>query len=52
VALQLPAGPVVLEQVLGFSWSAGPFRTAELPAGYHRQRLRAISVGLGLVLGL
>ena len=52
LALQLPAGPVVLENVLGFGWSAGPFRAAELPAGYRRQRLRAVTVGIGIRFGL
>jgi len=52
LALQLPAGPITLEHVLGFSWSPGPFRAAELPDGYTRQSLRAVSIGVGIRRGL
>lgn len=48
LALSLPAGPVLIENTLGFGWSAGPFRTEELPAGYRRQALRVVTAGLGI----
>jgi len=51
-ALLLPAGPIILENVLGVSWSPGPFRTNELPADYERKGLRAVSAGIGIRLGL
>lgn len=48
LALSLPAGPVRIENTLGFGWSAGPFRTEELPAGYRRQGLRTVTAGVGI----
>lgn len=52
VALQLPVGRVTVENVLGLGWTAGPFQASELPAGYRRLALRAVTAGVGLRLRL
>lgn len=48
LAIDFPAGPVKLEQVLGIGWSSSPFRSAELPEGYRRSILRTMTVAMGV----
>lgn len=48
LVLALPAGPVLIEHVFAYSWSAGPFWTAELPANYRREDLRTITAGMAV----
>lgn len=52
MALQVPVGRVVVENVLGIGLTAGPFRASELPAGYERRALRAVTAGVGVRVGL
>ncbi len=51
LALQLPASVAMIENVIGVSWSPGPFHRDELPTGYRRQRLRTITMGVGIRFG-
>jgi hypothetical protein len=52
VALAFPAGPVAWENVLGVTWSPGPIREEELPAGFARRMLVGVELGARVRFGL
>lgn len=52
LALEMDAGPVMLENALGFGLSKGPLDAADLPEGYERSTLRTVTVTIAARIGL
>ena len=52
LALETHAGPVAIENALGFGVSKGPLDAGDLPEGYERSTMRTITITIGARFGL
>lgn len=52
LALETSAGPVAVENALGFGLSKGPLDAGDLPEGYERNTMRTITITIAARIGL
>ena len=52
IAVEMDAGPVTVENALGFGVSKGPLEASDLPEGYERKTLRTVTITIAARIGL
>jgi hypothetical protein len=52
LALEMNAGPALIENAVGLGLSKGPLDAADLPEGYERSTLRTLTVTIAARFGL